>query len=112
LRNAVEHAVVLCRGGQLLPEHLPRTGITALTDKFGNSNPDLPAALSQWIDQQLPGQPEDLYAQAIRMLDSLLLPEILSRTGQNRTAAARILGMDRTTLRSRLRELDPIGEAD
>jgi len=112
LRNAVEHAVVLCRGGQLLPEHLPRTGITALTDKFGNSNPDLPAALSQWIDQQLLRQPEDLYAQAIRMLDSLLLPEILSRTGQNRTAAARILGMDRTTLRSRLRELDPMGEAD
>jgi DNA-binding protein Fis len=46
------------------------------------------------------------------VLDSLLLPEILSRTGQNRTAAARILGMDRTTLRSRLRELDPTGEAD
>lgn len=46
------------------------------------------------------------------MLDSLLLPEILNRTGQNRTAAARILGMDRTTLRSRLRELDPASEAD
>jgi DNA-binding protein Fis len=86
--------------------------MTTSTDSLGSGTPDLSTALSQWIDQQLLEQPEDLYARAIRVLDSLLLPEILSRTGQNRTAAARILGMDRTTLRSRLRELDPTGEAD
>ncbi|MFM8724550.1 MAG: sigma 54-interacting transcriptional regulator, partial [Planctomycetaceae bacterium] len=107
LRNAVEHAVVLCRGGQLLPEHLPRHALPENSHyKTGNTT-DLSSALNRWIDLQLQEQPDNLYAQATRMLDSLLLREILSRTSQNRTAAAKILGMDRATLRNRLRELDP-----
>lgn len=107
LRNAVEHAVVLCRGGQLLPEHLPRHALPENSHYKAGNTTDLSSALNRWIDLQLQEQPDNLYAQATRMLDSLLLREILSRTSQNRTAAAKILGMDRATLRNRLRELDP-----
>jgi len=112
LRNAVEHAVVLCRGGQLLPEHLPKSDVPDSPHSKAGHTTDLAAALSHWLDLQMQAQPDNLYAQATRMLDSLLLREILSRTGQNRTAAAKILGMDRATLRSKLREPDPHGDPE
>ena len=112
LRNAVEHAVVLCRGGQLLPEHLPKTDVPDSPHSKAGHTTDLAAALSHWLDLQMQAQPDNLYAQATRMLDSLLLREILSRTGQNRTAAAKILGMDRATLRSKLRDPDTHGDPE
>jgi DNA-binding protein Fis len=102
---------VLCRGGKLLPEHLPRAILTEQSPEHTHPA-SFRTALSQWLDQQLQEHPEDLYARATRLLDSLLIPEVLARTEGNRTAAARLLGMDRATLRNRLKESDPSGDGE
>jgi two-component system nitrogen regulation response regulator GlnG len=114
LRNAVDHALVMARGRTLRPEHLPApqtaiSGSTAAAIPRTPLDPDrkLAEALDDWVRSQLDAgadpPPEGLYAAAHQQLDATLLPAVLEMTRQNRTAAARILGLDRATLRSRLR---------
>jgi DNA-binding protein Fis len=41
----------------------------------------------------------------VRLVEATLLREALAHTGGNRTAAAKLLGLDRATLRTKLRQL-------
>ena len=43
-----------------------------------------------------------LHEQLIRLVETRLLAEALAKTGGNRSAAARMLGLDRATLRTKL----------
>lgn len=111
LRNAVDHAIVMARGRVIHAEHLPaaprRSQIETPADTAANPDQKLAEAVAAWVRSQLdaaPDQlPDGLYAVAHQHLDAALLPTVMRLTQQNRTAAARILGLDRATLRSRLR---------
>ncbi len=106
LRNAVDHAVVMCRGQTLRPEHLPvREPFPDAGEKAGSLITD---AIEKWVAQQMQSPTTDLYETAVRLLEGSLIPAVMRQTGHNRTAAARVLGMDRATLRTRLKDLDPI----
>ena len=48
---------------------------------------------------------EDLYDQALARMETELIARVLRRTGGNQLEAARILGVTRTTLRTKLRQL-------
>ncbi len=55
----------------------------------------------------LDGQPGgDLYALVIQQVEKPLLEIVLNHTGGNQTKAAEHLGINRATLRKRLREYD------
>jgi two-component system nitrogen regulation response regulator GlnG len=47
----------------------------------------------------------DLYAETHRQVDRVLLPLVLEYTGGNQHQAARLLGIARQTLRTKLRDL-------
>ncbi len=77
LENAIGHAFVHCRGGAILPEHLP---------------PDV-----------VHGMPRVTHPAAGRLrsvdeMEKMLIAEALNQSGGNRTRAARKLGMSRTSL--------------
>ncbi|MGI9178497.1 MAG: response regulator [Pirellulales bacterium] len=61
------------------------------------------AAAAQSAFARLP-EP-DLHHRTIRLVETTLLREALVHTGGNRTAAAKLLGLDRATLRTKLRQL-------
>lgn len=98
LRNAVEHAALLARGGTIYPEHLPV--MSAATDGL----PDVVQAVREWAHSRLSAQasPENLYQQFLDEVEPALLEVVLERTGNNRVAAAQILGIHRATLRKKL----------
>ncbi|NBV46542.1 MAG: sigma-54-dependent Fis family transcriptional regulator, partial [Planctomycetia bacterium] len=101
LRHAVEHAAVVSRGGALLPGHLPSpTGDH--TPAGGGSGVD--AAIRAWVAATLadPATGDDLHARLLAIVEPALAREVLTHEGGNLTAAARRLGLDRATLRSRL----------
>ena len=104
LRNAVDHAVVLSRGGALAPEHLPPWLPIPCVDKPAGEEPE--AAIGVWVQRQLAQQDaenlSDLYRRFLSVAESALLSEVLASTQQNRSAAAKILGLDRATLRAKL----------
>jgi len=81
LENALEHAVVLCRGGTILSSHLP---------------PELTrGGTSGRVLRDVPLHSDE---------EKILLQAALDTAGWNRSRAARKLGIDRTTLWRKIRE--------
>lgn len=104
LKNAIDHAVVLSRGGPLVAEHLPAS--LPVTGTNAQTGPSLDTAVAEWVRQQLSAATDtpsdDLYRRFLTVAESALFTEILNHTQQNRSAAAKLLGVDRATLRSKL----------
>lgn len=96
LRNAIEHAAILARGGMIRPEHLPEPGVGEL--RVGG---DLPSFVTAWT--QLNGQEDDLHARFLAEVEPPLLRAVLDQCGGNKASAAQKLGIDRATLRLKLR---------
>jgi two-component system nitrogen regulation response regulator GlnG len=57
-----------------------------------------------FLRQRLEAGTSDLYAEAHRELDRILLPLALEFTGGNQRLTTRLLGIARQTLRTKLRE--------
>jgi len=111
LKHAIEYAAVVARGGTLRPEHLPpveRPRPPAGSD-LQVAATRVGAAVKEWsaaARREFAGLPEpDLHHRAVQLLEGTLLREALAHTGGNRTAAAKLLGLDRATLRTKLRAL-------
>ncbi len=103
LRNALEHAAIVARGGPLLPEHFPVAG-----NAPGPATPaeEVSAAVRKWLADRVRAAggaaPADLYAEFLRMAEPALLDDVLSRLGGNRWAASQWLGLNRATVRKKL----------
>jgi DNA-binding NtrC family response regulator len=112
LKQAVEYAAVLSRGGTLRPEHLPepqRQTPPGGASVLAQAAVRLAAAVKEWsaaARREFAELPEpDLHHRAVQLLEGTLLREALAHTGGNRTAAAKLLGLDRATLRTKLKLL-------
>jgi len=106
LKHAVEYACVVARGSVLQPEHLPPLRPHTVSRAVGGSaEPGVADAVRSWVaDAWSQGAQDggDLHASLLRLVERTLAEAVLERTDGNLTAAARILGLDRATLRSRL----------
>jgi DNA-binding NtrC family response regulator len=113
LKHAVDHAAVLARGRLLEPEHLPPPPIdwweptqrSAVPE--GPSPDDAESRLVRAVNAWLSSHWNDTATGGLRdrlmgLIDATLAREAMARTGGNRTAAARHLGVDRATLRGKL----------
>jgi two-component system nitrogen regulation response regulator GlnG len=116
LRNAIEHAMILARGGIIAPQHLPPPLLPA---GLGHGGPGqagdaetIALFIRGWAQAQLEGPEEvqDLYERFLRMVEPPLLKAALQHSGGQCLAAARRLGLHRTTLRKKLDELGIGGE--
>jgi two-component system nitrogen regulation response regulator GlnG len=102
LQSALKQALLRASGPVLLPAFLPD-----LSGRPGESGPAAGAALELegFIRQRLGPDAHDLYAEAHRQVDRVLLPIVLEYTGGSQHQAARLLGIARQTLRQKLRDL-------
>jgi two-component system, NtrC family, response regulator AtoC len=92
LRNVVDRAVLLCRGGEVLPEHLALASRADAAPPIRRTTPpDRPAA----------ALPDELSA-----LERQRIIDTLERTGGNQSKTAELLGMSRRAL---VRRLDDYG---
>jgi len=106
LKNAVEHAAIIARGDAIEPEHLPPEATRKTA--FRTAEDRLARFVTRWANHQMKGLGSssgeaDLYDAFLRLTEPPLLRWALSRCRQNRTAAAKLLGLNRATLRDKLR---------
>jgi two-component system, NtrC family, nitrogen regulation response regulator GlnG len=104
LRNALEHAVIVARGGPLLPEHFPTSA--GLEAAPADPARQLADAVCYWLEERVraaaPSAPADLYAELLRQVEPPLLEEVMRRLQGNRWVAAQWLGLNRATVRKKL----------
>ena len=104
LRNALEHAVIVARGGPLLPEHFPATSGV----RTANPREQLGAAVLHWLQDCIqaagPSAPANLYEELLRAIEPPVLEELMRRLQGNRVLAAQWLGLNRATVRKKLTE--------
>ena len=116
LENVIQRAMVMATGGVILPEHLPLppvpVGATGATD----------ATLTDVIERKLAecvrglrGRSRtNLYDLIVGLVEKPLLKAVLREARGSQVKAARLLGINRNTLRKKLKEhgIDPGGLAE
>jgi DNA-binding NtrC family response regulator len=111
LKHAVEYAAVVARGGTLRPEHLPAQPAAAASQPVGQpegnaaADAQVVAAVGAWVDAALAAGSTTagpLHEPLIDLVETTLVQKVVAAAGGNRTAAAKLLGLDRATLRSKL----------
>jgi len=107
LKHAIEYAAVVARGGMLRPEHLPAPPATAASQPAGDAAADaqVVAAVGAWVDAALASGTATagpLHEPLMNLVEATLVQKVVDAAGGNRTAAAKLLGLDRATLRSKL----------
>lgn len=97
LKNCLERAVILCKGDMITEEHLPvalvKDSVSGYEDSKGN--------LLKMADFNLP--PEGI---SIDELEKHLVLQALKKSKNNKTKAAKLLGLSRGTFRYRLEKYD------
>jgi two-component system nitrogen regulation response regulator GlnG len=103
LRNALEHASIVARGGPLLPEHFPTL---VLNSGPASAEDQLAASVRHWMNERiqksLPETPGNLYPDLLRAIEPVLLEEVMRHVQGNRWAAAQWLALNRATVRKKL----------
>jgi DNA-binding NtrC family response regulator len=98
LRNAVERALILCEGGLINPEHLPWHAEAA------KSAP--PPSLSAAADVPPAAQPAvgefPVHGVDLEAMERTLIEGALKQAGQNKSKAAKLLGLSRSKLYTRM----------
>ena len=96
LRNAVERALILCEGGLINPEHLPWYAESA--KRVPTVSPAAPFPLAAPpAGGDFPAHGVDLEA-----MERGLIEGALKRAGQNKSKAAKLLGLSRSKLYTRM----------
>src|SRR5438270_262426 len=104
LQSVLKQALLRARGPVLFPEFLPE-----LSEAPRAPSPAAPPGggfdPGAFLLRRLGPDSRDLYAEAHRELDRLLLPRVLEYTGGKQAPAALLLGIARQTLRAKLQDL-------
>jgi len=96
LENAVERSVILCNGEAVRPEHLMLSVPLDVADGAGSG--DSQVGLASGDISQLP------VSAPLRDVERLHIARVLEANGWNQSVTAQSLGIDRKTLRNKIRE--------
>ena len=105
LRHAIEHAMIVARGGTIEPEHLPSPSEgDASTEESISLDAAVAKLISRWSAARLDQTPEaeEIYEQLLQLVEPPLMEAAIKKYNGQCAAAARQLGIHRTTLRKKL----------
>jgi two-component system nitrogen regulation response regulator GlnG len=105
LENSVQRAVTLSQGDKIFPDSLPPQvfkpgqGVTISFENF------LEEKLADLVERMGGLDRGDIYDMVMQRVEKPLITHVLKRTEGNQVRAASLLGINRNTLRKKIREL-------
>jgi two-component system, NtrC family, nitrogen regulation response regulator GlnG len=111
LENVVQRAMVMAQAGVILPEHLPIAPVSAAVGVGADLTLEevVERKMQDWV-RELRGQASaNLHPLMVGLVEKPLLRAVMRETRGNQVRAAQLLGINRNTLRKKLREhaIDP-----
>lgn len=111
LRHAIDYAIAVCGGTQILPQHLPAK--VTLPDTDLSKAGAMKAAMALWVKEALENKETHAsYSSFLDHVETELLKELLHHFDDKPTRLAEELRMNRTTLRRRCARLGIQDTAD
>jgi DNA-binding NtrC family response regulator len=104
LQSVLKQALLHAAGSVLLPDFLPASVIEGAVPEPAARVAE-EAGLEPFLESRLQAGTEDLYDEVLRWVERLLLTRVLRHTGGNQLQAAKILGITRGSLRTKIRDL-------
>jgi two-component system nitrogen regulation response regulator GlnG len=103
-RNAIESAVILARGGPITAAHFPPSLLDARPTDNLSVDQEFSQLVDRWAKNLLEDSPDvgDLYQRLMTLVEQPLLRAALEHCKGNRLQAAKLLGLNRTTVRKKL----------
>ena len=98
LQSVLKQALLRAHGPLLLADDLP----------LAQLRPTAPLAAGDWerfVEGLLEAGGEDVYARCLEEMERRVLTRVLQHTGGNQVQAARLLGINRGSLRAKMRAL-------
>ncbi len=109
LENVIQRAMVMATGGVILSEHLPIAPVGAAASVTATLEDVIEAKLAECV-RGLRGRPRaNLHSLIVTLVEKPLLRAVLREARGNQVKAAALLGINRNTLRKKLKEhgIDP-----
>jgi two-component system nitrogen regulation response regulator GlnG len=113
LQSVLKQALLVATGPLLAVDFLPATLRKTVSD--GRDAASAPvqlsgtsdgfSSISQLVERRLHAGSENLYEEALKSMEKLLVSRVLQHTGGNQLQAAKILGITRGSLRTKVRDL-------
>ncbi|MEO1045043.1 MAG: sigma-54 dependent transcriptional regulator [Pseudomonadota bacterium] len=101
LRNAVMRIIAMTSGDTVTQSMV--TELLGPASAASDDNAAFEAAVDLLL-QRISGDDGDIYASALSLLEKPLLQRVMSRAGHNQIQAAQLLGINRNTLRKKLKQ--------
>jgi two-component system nitrogen regulation response regulator GlnG len=106
LQNVMKQSLLRSVGNVVIPEFLPDSIRQPAAETAGLFDDGLIGAdLRRFVDERLAAESSDLYAEALEFMERYLVSRILALCDGNQSQAARMLGITRGCLRSKVRAL-------
>ncbi len=108
LQSVLKQALLQAAGPILLADFLPaflRQTAPDAGQRLEDGGADAPGSWDRFLQERLQAGSVDLYAEALERMERHVLTAVLRHTGGNQLQAARILGITRGSLRTKIRAL-------
>jgi two-component system nitrogen regulation response regulator GlnG len=105
LQSAIKHAMLNASGHTILAEFLPDQLRGKRSDLLHAKSEPAGFNLEELIEKYLQHGDNDLHAKVVEAVERILLARVLRHTHGHQAQASDLLGLNRTTLRNKLRSL-------
>lgn len=107
LQSVLKQAILKMRGSVLLPEFLPTQvrGSAPIASASAEAEPAGAFDWDQFVQSRLAVNTTELYAESLQRMEREVIVRVLRHTGGNQLQAAKILGITRGSLRTKIRAL-------
>lgn len=105
LQGVIKQAMLNSSGHLILPEFLPDYLTRGGPESGTTSLPEPGLNLESYVDELLRETQENVYEKVLAAVERVLFTKVLQSTAGNQGRASEILGLNRSTLRHRLRTL-------
>lgn len=100
LANTIQKILIFNKG---LPIEEGDIKMTLEDQAYKSTNlKDLESSVKEWIQKLLTGKEDNLYERCMEQFSTLLISEALNKCGGNKSKTARLLGLSRPTLHSKI----------